>query len=404
MSLRLNGIDPNVFKSNGGNVFAGISRDDLVSVGRLVAVEYAGRQTNKLRKCEDFTSYVKEETTYENLSQTHKQKKMIYCAAMAYQAQGKPAPESYGQVSNDLSLMSDPIFLRTMAGIDREIITPILARTISNAGGMLMETVTVPMGQTKEIDVGSNEIFLFEDSSWGANRSAPTNYLYSNTVTLNPHPYTANATIKWFQMIANNDDSGKYYNAIMAGMYSKIMALYTNAITSVATNANYVPSYLQFTSYTSANWASAIVGVQTANNLPRDQIAAYGEYRALQKVLPSGTANDAALTYGLGLEWVQKGFLGTVGGVPLFEVENALVPGTVNTTGTFVYPTTTIILAGRPGAAYAPVYTAFADGSPITIEMNPSKTANFSLDISVTAVMDTKVVMGSKISVMTGVT
>lgn len=404
MSIKLNNLDPKLFCSNGQDRFAGLSRNDIVAVGRTVAREYNGRQTNRLRQCQDYTPTLKDEATYAQLAQSHKRDKLVYCAARAYAVQGKSAPESYEQVANDLSLMSDQTFLRTMAGIDREIITPLLPAVISNAGGLLMETVTVPLGQTKEIDIGSNDIFLFEDSSWGANRSSSTNYLYSGTVTLNPRPYTANATIKWFQMIANNDDSGRYYNAIMAGMYSKIMALYTSAITGVATNAQYVPSYLQFTSYTSANWASAIVGVQAANNLGREQIAAYGEYRALQKVLPSGTANDAALTYGLGLEWVQKGFLGTVGGVPLFEVTNALVPGTVNTTGTFVYPSTTIILAGRPGAAYAPIYTAFADGSPITIEMNPSKTANFSLDISVTAVMDTKVVMGSKIAVMTGVT
>jgi len=75
----------------------------------------------------------------------------------------------------------------------------------------------------------------------------------------------------------------------------------------------------------------------------------------------------------------------------------------VNTTGQMMFPNDTIIIAGRAGSAYAPIYTAFADGSPLVVEMNPTDTGDMSIYIDCTAVMDTKIVMGSKIAVITNV-
>ena len=138
--------------------------------------------------------------------------------------------------------------------------------------------------------------------------------------------------------------------------------------------------------------------LSTANGIPRDQLMAFGDYRDLQKVLPLGTPSDAALTYGLGYEWMRNGFLAVVGGVPLFDVEPAMVPGTVNTTGDMLGMKGLILISGRIGRAYAPIYTAFADGSPLVIEMEPRETGDTSLYIDCTAVMDTKIVMGSKVA------
>ena len=398
MSLKLNSISPEHFKVNGADTKMGrISRNDLISTGRLVAMEYNGRLSNRMRKNEDYKTMM-DDVAYNNLSAGHKENLFLFCAAQAYAVQGKSAPESYAQVQNDLSLPRDRTFLATLAGISREIITPLLPYTIANMGGLLMEATTVPLGQTKEITVHSNDIFLFEDSSWGASRSSTLNYLYDDTITLNPHPYTCRATIKWFQMVGNDVDIGWYYNAIMGGMYSRIMANYIGAIMTIADDTRYVPDYLSFDTYNSQNWAEAIVAVSTANGIPRDQLMAFGDYRDLQKVLPSGTPSDAALTYGLGYEWMRNGFLAVVGGVPLFEVEPAMVPGTVNTTGDMLGMKGLILISGRIGRAYAPIYTAFADGSPLVIEMEPRETGDTSIYIDCTAVMDTKIVMGSKVA------
>ncbi len=403
MSLKLNSFPVEQLKVTGEDAKCGsISRNDLIATGRMVTMEYIGRAGNELRKNQEYTAKL-DNIGYANLAAGHKKNLLMFCAARAYAAQGKNAPEHYDQVKNDLSLHRDRTFLATLAGITTEVITPLLPYVISNVAGHLMESTTVPLGQTKEITVHSNDWFVFEDSSWGASRSAGINHLYDDTVTLNPRPYSCRAQIKWFQLVANDQDIGTYYNAIMAGYYGKIMALFTSAITKIANDARYVPAYLKFDTYNSANWASAIVGVSAANRVPRSQLVAYGDYRALQAVLPQGTPSDAALTYGLGYQWMRNGYLGVVGGVPLFDVQNVMLPGTVNTTGEMIYPKDLIVIAARAGSAYAPVYTAFAEGSPLMVQMEPHETGDMSIYIDCTAVMDTKVVMGSKIAVIDNV-
>ena len=62
---------------------------------------------------------------------------------------------------------------------------------------------TVPIGQTKELDIMSNDIFLFEDDSWGASRSKPANTLFNKSVTLNPRLRTARVSVKWYQLVGN---------------------------------------------------------------------------------------------------------------------------------------------------------------------------------------------------------
>jgi len=403
MSLKLNSFPVEQLKvADDGQKVGDISRSDLIATGRLLTLEYNGRATNAIRKNQEYEPKL-DNTAYANLSGGHRKRLLMFCAGRAYAVQGKAAPESYEQVKNDLSLARNSTFLATLAGIVQEVITPVLPYVISNVGGRLMESTTVPLGQTKEVTVHSNDWFVFEDSSWGASRSASLNHLYDDTVTLNPHPYSCRVQIKWFQLVANDDDIGYFYNAILAGYYNRIMANFVQAVTTLGANAQYVPDYLKFTTYNSANWANAVVGVSAANRLPRSQLVAYGAYTALQQVLPLGTPSDAALTYGLGQEWMRNGFLGVVGGVPLFEIEQTLLPGTVNTTGEMMFPKDIIIIAGRAGSAYAPVYTAFADGSPLVVEMNPRETGDMSIYIDVTAVMDTKIVMGSKVAVITNV-
>ncbi len=403
MSLKLNSFPVEHLKvANDGQKVGNISRSDLVATGRLLTLEYNGRATNSIHNNQEYEPKL-DNIAYANLSAGYRKNLLMFCASRAYAMEGKPAPENYEQVKNDLSLARNQTFLATLAGIVQEVITPVLPYVISNVGGRLMESTTVPLGQTKEITAHSNDWFVFEDSSWGATRSASLNHLYDDTVTLNPRPYSCRVQVKWFQLVANDEDIGFFYNAIIAGYYNRIMANFVQAVTTLATGSRYIPDYLKFTTYNSANWGNAVVGVSAANRIPRSQLVAYGEYRALQQVLPSGTPSDAALTYGLGQEWMRNGFLGVAGGVPLFEIQQAMLPGTVNTTGEMMFPKDMIIVAGRAGSAYAPVYTAFAEGSPLVVQMDPKETGDMSIYIDVTAVMDTKIVMGSKIAIITNV-
>lgn len=405
-SLTLNSIPASVFEysKDGSETSARVERNALIAMGRYVVKEYNAIETNRVSRNAHAVEHELSDADYRKVAKQHKEDLLMFCTGRAYAQQGKAAPSVFSEVSNDLSLSKDRTFLATLSGITKEVIAPVLPYVISNAAGMMMNWTTIPMGQTRDITVHSNDIFLFEESAPGAGRSATANQLHQATITLNPRAHSCRAQIPFYRLVANDIDIGWYYNAIITGLYGHIMGKFTKQLTTAIADTKYVPSYLQFSTYSSANYASALVKVTEANHLQRNQCMVLGDYRALSKVLPSGTAADAALTYGLGKEWTGNGFLATVGGVPLYEIQNVMVPGTVNTTGEDVFPDDKLFIIGRPADGYAPMYGAFAEGSPLTIEMNPTEgTADFSIWIDVTAMYDIQPVFASKIGVITNV-
>lgn len=405
MKLALNSVNKDIFSAPAENdeKVGVLSRNRIIASGRLCAAEYFGKTIGGERfnsKLEEFGG------DYGAISRAHMQQKVLFCATRAYDVAGRPAPESYAAVCADLSLRKDPVFLRTMSAIDSEVVAPLLYSVINDLGGNMLNMSTVAMGRTKEITILSNDCFIWEDEAHGTSHSTTKNYLYADTVTLNPKVYACNGTIKWYQMAAVDDsmDAGWYYAAIMRGLWSKITALYTNALLGAASNSVYVPSYLQFNSYNSANWAAATTAAAVANGVQRDQLMAFGNYSSLQKVLPSGTSSDAALTYGLGAEWMRNGFIAMVGRVPLYEIMPAMVPGTVNTTGTMIDLDDNIFITARAGRSLAPVYGVVADGWPIMLEYTAAQTADFEISINATTMMDFKAVVPAKMAVISNVT
>jgi hypothetical protein len=130
-------------------------------------------------------------------------------------------------------------------------------------------------------------------------------------------------------------------------------------------------------------------------------LVAYGRRPVLAKALPTSTAQDAALTYMLGREWMDNGYMGTIQGVRSFAISNAMIPGTQNTTGGLVISDSKIYIGASRGNGYAPIYIGFEDGAPIVLEMEPHETADMTLNVNITASLDVKAVFGSKMAVIT---
>ena len=144
--------------------------------------------------------------------------------------------------------------------------------------------------------------------------------------------------------------------------------------------------------------------VKAVNNAYGGGVIAFGDIIALSKVLPSGIANaasvnlDAALAMLLGNEYARSGYLTGYGGAQLMALDQAIVPGTQNTTVTEMIDSTKIYFAATNG--HKPVYLAMEDGYPITISLDPDETADRSIDIIVTSSLDAKPVFASKMAVM----
>lgn len=428
--LRLNSISKSVFdatdvrasendkvklRTNGaGDSYQTISRRDIVSSGRVVACEYIGQFVNQNKlTIEKYNSMLKDTgMDYASVQKAHKERKLLYCAAQICKLTGETAPQTFEEFERfQLNYANDPQFLRTMAAIDREILMPIYFDVIDAVGMGLIQWEPIGFGSTKEITVRSNDVFLFEDSSWGSSRSTSKNYLYAKTITLNPMPVSCNATIKWFQDVVAGD-AGRYYAAIMLGLYNKIYARTIRTMNAVINDdeQTYIPSDLTSETYSTANWVQITDLVAAANGVRVDDLMAIGTRSALSSLLPVDKEGGAmtGLQYGLGEAWFYNGYLPKAGGVDLFPVTPVIVPGTQNSTLDTIDTGDNIYILAK--GLYRPLYGAYYDGTPITLTATPSGgngfaqgTADFTIDINVTATMDIKPVFASKVGVVTSV-
>lgn len=413
MNLKINSINKAFFEVGGDNDIrvngadgTTISRNDVVAGGRLALCEYIGSELDKRPDTKgSFVSRLNG-IAYSDFARKVTEKTMLFCAIMANKAVGKDAPTSYEEVRTNLSYAKDETFLRTLAAITKDVLEPTLFNIMDDvAAGNLMQWEPVPFGGTKEIEIASNDVFLFEDSAWGSARSASYNALYDKTLTLNPHPYTTQAKIKWYQHVVNGDIA-RYYSAIIRGMWNKIYAKFIGLLTTAIGNTAYIPTGLTASTYTSDNWNRITTLVAAANGVRRDNLLAFGAINALSKVLPvDGTpAAITGLQYGLGEEWIRRGFLPNAAGVQLLEIYPAIVPGTQNSTLNTIGFGNNIVIAAKGGYGYAPIYAGYYEGSPMTLELRPEETGDLTIDVTATAMFDMKPVFASKVGAITNVT
>ena len=412
-AIRLNSLPKSTFSAPASEFGGNQDRADVVNVGRLLMTERAGRSQNALRKCagqtEDYQSIMaSKDLDYSEVNGKFQRNMLLYCAKIASRTTGEDAPADWEAFKvNQRQYFSDPAFLRVLAGVVRDIVTPVLPATMSGAMDWLAQVVRTPIGKTYEVDVASNDIFLFEDDSWGASKSKPANTTYDKTFTLNPTLRTANGTWKWYQFTGNDADIGKLLNAPSAGMYSKIMALWRNALVAASTNTTFTPTNMQFT-YSNANWITAAKRVAMLNNVGVRQVVAFGDLLALSHVLPASanganTNLDAALADALGADWARYGYAGEFMGVRLFPIDNAIVPGTQNTTISEIMPSNAIWFAAAVGSASKPIYICFEEGTPITFEIAPSQSADMTLNVTSSISVDVQPIFASRIGYMTPV-
>lgn len=386
-------------RADGKNVK--LSRNQIVATGRMLACEYSGRKLSERPDLKGkYESMLTEKgIDYATLAKLHKESKFLFCAAIADAAVGREPVSTYEQAIKG-DYRRNATFWAAFNAIDVDVLSPIYPAVFEDvAAGGLMEIVKVAPGTTYEVNVDSNDVFLYEDSSWGSGRSTTKNYLYKHTVTLNPKVYSCNATIKWRQDVVDGE-SGKYYSALMQGMWNKMYAIFVQTLKAAAAQAKYIPVGLKAMSYTTKNFNRISTLVAAANGLPgREDLVAFGEVGALSDLLPTDGLGGAitGLQYGLGSEWFSQGYLPRVGKVSVVEVNPIIVPGTQNSSLDTIGFGNSIFIAAKGGRGYAPIYTALGDGSPIEITATPRETADFTIDINVGAYFDTKPVFASKL-------
>ena len=415
--LKLNQISKDIFRATGVadgvvklNSATNISRKDIIATGRLVACEYVGAYINaNPNAVEKYNSHL-EKVSYSDLERKHREKKLLYCAAMACKETGEEAPATWDEFERkNIRFARNSTFLKVLAAIDREVLEPLFFNILDGTAMQLLRFERIPFGGTKEITIRSNDVFLFEDSAWGSTRSVSKNYLYAKTITLQPKVVAANATIKWYQDIVAGD-AGRYYAALINRYYNKIYAKLIAVLNKAVAEATYIPAGLQAETYDTESWITITDKLAAAAGVDVSDLMAIGTRSALSKLLPVDGSGGAltGLQYGLGKEWFENGYLPNAGGISLFPVTPVVVPTTQNSTIQTIDTGANIYILPRAGRGYAPIMGGYYEGTPIDLVATPNAgdalgTADATIDINMTATLDMQPVFASKVAVVKSV-
>lgn len=398
--LNLNSVSNEVFAINGND-----QREDIVAKGRVLFYEHALKGKMAILSAKGQNTPVQRtmnDRGYKQLNEQFQRESLLYAAKLACASTGKKAPESWEEFKrNGGEYYGNARFYAVLQGIWQEVIIPILPAVYSEALSDFAETVEIELGQTYAVSIGSNDIPVFQDSSWGASRSVPRNRFYSRDYTLNPTPKSCWITAKWMQLVGTNMDFGVLFANMVAGMYAKTMGMWNEAMTTATEDTSLIPTNLNFT-FNNQNWVKGANKIAALNNTTISDVFATGGTVALSKVLPNtvtGSTNvnmDAAIATLLGADYTKAGYLGEFMAVRLMPMRDVIIPGTQNTTvETMLSENDIWMLAGN---GRKPLTIGYTSGTPISIEMDPTRTGDMEIGLNLTISLDSVATFASKIA------
>ena len=360
---------------NGAQI-TGDQRSDLISRGKVLVLEAAGRAHNDAlrnagRPVVEIGSAIGNATAFATAKNEWADDVLYFCASRALAVQERSADRSVRASFTSGEFASDPIFLRTLAGIVSEIQYAVTPPIVNELVGEMASTMVIPKGKTGQVEVTSNAVFQWYDSTWTSLRSVPQDQLYNACITINPQPKATRFHINYYQMVGNSGSLVDTIAAVAGGYGARLMETFSDAFTTAAANNKYVPTARKATGYSDSNWATIVRNVAAANRVRRDQLIAYGDFLALRKVLPDNATLAPAIMTLLGDEYFKNGYLMSHDGVMLYELTPVSTAATINTTMTSPFPTDTIIIAARANLRYAPMIIGFEEGGEGRIDLTP---------------------------------
>lgn len=359
-----------------GAKLTGEQRADLINRGKVLVAECAGRAHNEAlvkagRPAVELGSNIGNATAFASEKSEWADDVLYFCAERALAVQGRSADRNDRSTFTASEFASDLIFLRTLAGIVSEIQYAVTPPIVNELVGEMASTMVIPKGKTGQVEITSNAVFQWYDSTWTSLRSVPQDQLFNACVTINPTPKATRFHVNFYQMVANSGSLVDTLAAVAGGYGAKLMETFSAAFQTAAANAKYVPASRKASGYTDSNWATVVRNVSAANRVRRDQLIAYGDYLALRKVLPDNATLAPAIMTLLGEEYFKNGYLMSHDGVMLYELTPVVTPATINTTMTSPFPTNEIIIAARANLRYAPMVIGFEEGGEGRIDLTP---------------------------------
>jgi len=307
--------------------------------------------------------------------------------------------KSAGFAWNGLETLKNPQVTNSVAfkekfnAIVAQIITPVAPAVISQRYMDLAEVKQIGWGETARFIVKSNELFQVNDIAEGV-QFGGLQRLYNDEITVNPTPKQIRFDIPWYQVAAGIFDMGEWAYKIGLSFGGYIQKNIVDAFTGVITSMTAASSPYVANGFTDSNFLTIAQRVQTAN--ANAEVYCMGTVNALGTVFPS----TVGLQYGLGEQIAEEGFLQRYKGVRLMPIEQAQVPGTINTTATLMIPNNVLYFVAM--GQYKPIKVVF-EGENVTVETVPTQTPDKTAGLAITMRFGVASVVGSKFGAITGI-
>ena len=329
--------------------------------------------------------------SYEGISNPNRTEevKVLNAAICKYALQGTRYETLENASLKNPQINKDPIVRSNFDAIVAEIINA-SAPAVASAdySKFLAEVTQVGWGETARFLVKSNDLFRVNEIAEGVTRGI-LQPIYNDEITVNCGKIQIATAIDWYQVAAGSFDWGDLGYKISKSFEGYIFLKVVAAMTSAASQLG--AAYTAGPTFTDAAWINLIQRVGAANG---GDVAVYGigTLAALNKIVPS----VPGFQYGLGKEIADKGFLDKYLGAKLIPVDQAIVPGTLNTTADFAVPNDKIYVIAA--AKDKPAKIVFEGGS-IVIENIPEETTDYKYGISISMRIGTAALVGSKFGI-----
>ena len=217
--------------------------------------------------------------------------------------------------------------------------------------------------------------------------------VYNNEYTIPTYKKSISVQVSWYQVAAGKMDWGKFAVKIAKSFEAYIYASAVKAMTNAVTNAAElgIAGYVA-AGFTDDNWVKTAQNVGLANG--GADVYALGTRVALSKVMPA----DTSFRYLPTDDIVTVGYLPTYKDVPLVRLDQALIPGTINTaTPKNLVNDDYIFMIAMGG--YKPIKIAF-EGNNVVVAPDPLTTKDLTYGLTISMYMGVDTIVGSKFGVI----
>lgn len=305
--------------------------------------------------------------------------------------------EQAGMDYTGLDMMKNPMttvkssFRDTFTTVISEIITPVVPKIVSDKFAGVYDVAQVGFGDNAKYEVDSNELFIVNEAAEGIARGGMQT-IYNNEYTVSASKKDITVGVDWYRVAAGKQDWGVFGFKVAKSFANYISASTIKALMSVVSSADErakhgIAGYYA-SGFSDNNWLTLAKNVSLANG--GAPVYAMGTNIGLAKVLPDHTLGfrfheDDAI--------VKDGYLPDYKKVPLFEIDNALYPNTINGNPVSMVSDDYIYFVAM--GSHKPVKVVF-EGHTVTVTHDPRTTVDNTFGMTIEMRMGVDVVVGSK--------